>query len=122
MESPSNKQMVGYKGIFVNPYKGIFKESCNYFKIIFPFGWDTSYHFRILCDTPKIYAREWKEKGILCVFKYGQKCDKYQAILESNAIKSIKSIITRRGENYELSKAISNALTLNSYDISFIDN
>ena len=41
--------------------------------------------------------------------------------MKSNTIKSIKSIITRRGENYERSKAILSAITLNSYDISFID-
>ena len=113
--------MVGYKGILVNPYKGYIARKLQLFQNFISLWQDTSFHFRILCDKPQIYARDCKEKGLLYVLKYEQRCDKCQSILESNAIKSIKSIITRRGENYERSKEISSALTFNSYDISFID-
>ena len=97
------------------------QESCNYFKIIFPFGGilPITSEFSV---TRHRFMQETVSKKVSCVcLKYGQRYNKCQAILESNTIKSIKSIITRRGENYERSKAILSAITLNSYDISFIE-
>ena len=63
------------------------------------------------------------EKGILRVQKSesGRRCNERQSIIKSNIIKSIKNIITRRGENDERTKAILNAPKLNSSDISLIE-
>ena len=54
--------------------------------------------------------------------KSGKICNKFQAIFNSNIIKSINSIITRCGENYEQAKAISISPKLNLSDISLIEN
>ena len=67
---------------------------------------DNYLHFNIIGDIPQLYARDCTEKVILCVQKYEsvQRCNKWKAILNTNEIKSIKSVITRSGENYERQK------------------
>ena len=85
---------------------------------------DTSYHSNIITGMSQLYGIDCTYKGIFRVGKYEseKKCSKFQDILNSNAIKSNKIIVTKRVENYKRSEEISSATTLNSSDISFIDN
>ena len=105
-----------------HPCKSIQRVYCKKVRICHNYSYlweDTYYQFNIICDIPQLYKRDCTEKGLLRVqnYKSVQRCNKFQAIINSNAIKSIKRIITRHGENYDISKAILSAPTLNLFDI-----